>query len=96
MKLRLIITLILLSSQLNAQKVLDDYISYGLGNNLALQQKQSGYRKSIEALKEAKGLFYPRISFEARYTISEGGRTIDFPVGDLLNPVYMTLNSLTL
>jgi outer membrane protein TolC len=95
MKLKILIILVLISSQLNAQKVLEDYIRYGLDNNLSLQQKQSGFRKSIAALKEAKGLFYPKISLEARYTISEGGRTIDFPVGDLLNPVYMTLNSLT-
>lgn len=95
MKFKLFITIILISSQLDAQKALDDYIRYGLDNNLALQQKQAGYNKSIEALKEAKGLFYPKLSFEARYTISEGGRTIDFPVGDLLNPVYMTLNSMT-
>jgi outer membrane protein TolC len=75
--------------------VLKDYIRYGLGNNLALKQKQSGYKKSIEVLREARGLFYPNISLNARYTVSEGGRVIDFPVGDLLNPVYSTLNSLT-
>lgn len=77
------------------QEVLDEYISYGIENNLALQQKQSEYNKSIEALKEARGLFYPNISFNARYSVSEGGRVIDFPIGDLLNPVYTTLNNLT-
>jgi outer membrane protein len=82
-------------SLLQGQPVLEEYISYGLENNLALKQKQSDYERSIEALKEAKGLFYPGISFNARYTVSEGGRVIDFPVGDLLNPVYATLNSLT-
>jgi outer membrane protein TolC len=40
-------------------------------------------------------LFYPNISFNARYSVSEGGRVIDFPIGDLLNPVYSTLNNLT-
>lgn len=95
MRTGIIFAFLLISWQLGAQQALDDYINYGLENNLALHQKQIGFLKSIEALKEAKGLFYPKISFEARYTISEGGRTIDFPVGDLLNPVYMTLNSLT-
>ena len=80
---------------MKGQPVLDDYISYGLENNLALKQKESDYERSLEALKEARGLFYPGISFNARYTMSEGGRVIDFPVGDLLNPVYATLNSLT-
>lgn len=79
----------------NGQSVLERYISFGLENNLALKQKQSDHEKSIEALKEARGLFYPGISFNARYTRSEGGRVIDFPVGDLLNPVYTTLNALT-
>ncbi len=85
----------MIPSLLGAQPVLESYISYGIENNLALKQKRSDYERSIEALKEARGLFYPGVSFNARYTVSEGGRVIDFPVGDLLNPVYATLNSLT-
>lgn len=46
-------------------------------------------------MKEARGLFYPNISFIARYSVAQGGRLIDFPIGDLLNPVYTTLNTLT-
>lgn len=95
MKTGIYLILLLIPSLLKGQPVLDDYISYGLENNLALKQKESDYERSLEALKEARGLFYPGISFNARYTVSEGGRVIDFPVGDLLNPVYATLNSLT-
>jgi len=95
MKTRIYLILLLIPSLLKGQPVLDDYISYGLENNLAMKQKESDYERSLEALKEARGLFYPGISFNARYTVSEGGRVIDFPVGDLLNPVYATLNSLT-
>ncbi|HLN20300.1 MAG TPA: TolC family protein [Bacteroidales bacterium] len=84
-----------ISIVLHGQDVLDEYIKYGLENNLALQQKQANYRISVEALKQARALFYPDLSFQARYTVSEGGRVIDFPVGDLLNPVYQTLNNLT-
>lgn len=80
---------------LHGQDVLKEYIRYGIENNLALKQKQSDYHKSMEALREAKGLFYPDISFNARYSLSRGGRVINFPVGDLLNPVYSTLNNLT-
>jgi outer membrane protein len=79
----------------HAQDILQTYIRQGLENNLSLKQKENGFRKSLEALKEARGLFYPSISVNARYTVSEGGRVIDFPVGDLLNPVYSTLNELT-
>ncbi|MCX6303131.1 MAG: TolC family protein [Bacteroidia bacterium] len=95
MKNRVLLIILMIPSLLQGQPVLEEYISYGLENNLALKQKQSDYERSIEALKEAKGLFYPGISFNARYTVSDGGRVIDFPVGDLLNPVYATLNSLT-
>jgi len=74
---------------------LEAYISEGLDSNKGLKQKQLDYAGDLSALKEAKGLFFPDISMNARYTVSRGGRTIEFPVGDLLNPVYSTLNMLT-
>jgi outer membrane protein len=95
MRIRITIFIFLIPLLLNSQEILKEYIRYAFENNLVLKQKQSGYEKSLEALKEARGLFYPNISFNARYTVSEGGRVIDFPIGDLLNPVYSTLNSLT-
>jgi outer membrane protein len=75
--------------------VLDGYIREGLQSNQALKQKQLDYTKSLSALKGARGLFFPDVSFNARYTVARGGRIIEFPVGDLLNPVYSTLNILT-
>lgn len=75
--------------------ILDHYVKVGLESNLALRQKQLSYEKSLAALREAKGMFFPNISFNARYTLASGGRTIDFPVGDLMNPVYSSLNALT-
>jgi outer membrane protein len=95
MKSILICCLTFLFPVISAQVVLQEYIKQGLANNLALLQKETSYRQSLEALKEARGLFYPAVSINARYTVSEGGRVIDFPVGDLLNPVYTTLNQLT-
>jgi outer membrane protein len=95
MRLRFFVTMIFFPAFLHGQEVLNEYIRYGIDNNLSLKQKQSDYHKSLEALREAKGLFYPDISFNARYSLSQGGRVIDFPVGDLLNPVYSTLNKLT-
>jgi outer membrane protein len=95
MKIRIFIILIMIPVFLHGQEVLEEYVKYGIENNLSLKQKQIVYHKSIEALKEARGLFYPNISFNARYSVAEGGRVIDFPVGDLLNSVYTTLNSLT-
>lgn len=88
------IIFLLASSTLAQDTIIEHYIRYGLEHNLALQRKQSGYQKSIYALQEAKGLFYPSLSFNARYSVADGGRVIDFPVGDLMNPVYQNLNQL--
>lgn len=73
---------------------LKDYLKFGLENNLALQQKRLSYNKSLQALKEARGLFFPEISVNARYSVADGGRMIDIPVGDMMNPVYSTLNQI--
>ena len=75
--------------------VLQAYITEGLQSNQGLKQKQLDYASNLSALKEAKGLFFPDLSLNARYTVADGGRTIVFPVGDMLNPVYSTLNVLT-
>ena len=75
-----------------SQNVLDQYISTALKSNIAVQQKELSYEKSLLALEEAKALFFPKLSLEARYSRALGGRTIDFPIGDLFNPVYNNLN----
>ncbi len=95
MKLRLFILMLLSSLLVQGQDILNEYVRIGIENNLSLKQKLSSYQKSLEALKEARGLFYPDISFNARFSLAEGGRELDLPVGDLLNPVYSTLNALT-
>jgi outer membrane protein TolC len=47
------------------------------------------------ALKIANGMFAPSVTALVNYTSGEGGRRISIPVGDLMNPVYATLNQLT-
>ncbi|EPB65960.1 hypothetical protein ANCCEY_14956 [Ancylostoma ceylanicum] len=44
------------------------------------------------ALKQAKNLYVPTLDFQTLYTTAQGGRDIQLPVGDMLNPVYSTLN----
>ncbi|HOK74042.1 MAG TPA: TolC family protein [Bacteroidales bacterium] len=95
MKKYILFAAVLFSPFLCGQESLEEYIQYGLENNLVLKQKTLDCQKSLEALREARALFYPGISFIARYTRSEGGRTIEFPAGTLMNPVFMTLNALT-
>lgn len=86
----------LITTALDAQSgVLDSYIKEGLVSNLALQHKLASYEQSIQELKVARGLFFPSVSFNARYTVAQGGRKIFFPLGDLLNDAYSTLNSLS-
>ena len=75
--------------------VLDEYIRIGLSENLSLKQQQLDIQKSMEAIRQAKAMFYPTVQLNANYTVAAGGRKIDFPIGDLLNPVYSTLNQLT-
>ncbi len=75
--------------------VLDAYIQEGLKSNLQLQQEQLNYERSVQNLQLARALFFPQVSANASYGFAEGGRRINIPVGDLLNPVYSTLNSLT-
>lgn len=93
---KILLAVLALSLTLFAQEtVLDDYIDQALNSNPALKQSEFNYKKSIAALKEARGLFLPNVSIEARYSRADGGRLIEFPIGDLLNPIYQTLNLLT-
>ncbi len=74
--------------------VLESYIKEGIQSNQSLKRMELDYTRSLSALKGARGLFFPEVSVHARYTVAQGGRIIEFPVGDMLNPVYSTLNFL--
>ncbi len=89
------VIVLILSVNLGAQTVLDKYIKEGLQNNIVLQQKKISYDKAAYSLKIATSYFFPSINFNASYTSGEGGRSIALPIGDLMNPVYQTLNQLT-
>jgi outer membrane protein len=78
-----------------AQTVLDQYIKDGLKNNIVLQQKNISLEKALFDLKEANALFLPSINLNSTYVTGKGGRYFNFPLGDLMNPVYNTLNDLT-
>jgi outer membrane protein TolC len=70
-----------------------NYVDEVLRSNDALHAETLAWNESLRALDEARLRYYPTLSFNARYTVATGGRTIEVPVGDLLNPVYQTLNS---
>ncbi len=73
---------------------LDEYVEEGLESNLALRQRDFSLEKSRAQLREARGLFFPRVDINARYSRAGGGRTVDFPIGDLVNPIHDALNQL--
>jgi outer membrane protein len=74
--------------------VIDAYVREGLKSNLGLRAQSLEVERSSAALDEARARYFPELAFAARYSRSEGGRTIDLPLGDALNPAYQTLNDL--
>jgi outer membrane protein TolC len=89
------VTITKIKAQLPENQVLTEYLKIALDSNLVVKQKKISLEKSIIALKEARSYFLPSVAFGGSYVFARGGRTIDIPVGDLLNPVYSTLNQLT-
>lgn len=83
------------TAQPSKNPVLAGYISQALDSNLVVKQKMTSLEKSMLALQEARSYFLPSVNFAGSYSLARGGRFIDIPVGDLLNPVYSTLNQLT-
>jgi outer membrane protein len=74
--------------------VIDDYVRQGLTSNLSLQSQRLEVERSAAALDQARARYFPEAALAARYSRSEGGRTIELPLGDALNPAYQTLNDL--
>ena len=96
----LFLTLLLLQwSFINAQNnfsspILESYIELGIKNNLGAKRENMSLKQAHEKLEQAKALFYPNVSLNGSYSFAKGGRKIDIPTGDLLNPVYNYLNNL--
>ena len=74
--------------------VISDYVRLGLTSNLALANQSIEADKAQTTLQSARARFFPEVSLSARYTSNSGGREIDFPLSQLLNPAYQTLNEL--
>ena len=77
------------------KSILDEYIEMAFRQNIVVQQKLISAEKALLSLQSAQSLYQPTIAFQGGYQSGEGGRSISFPVGDMLNPVYATLNQLT-
>lgn len=95
MKKLILLWVISMSHAYSQSSILQSYIDEGLESNLALKQQNLEIEKSVKAISIAKANLFPKIAFAPTYTMAAGGRSIEFPIGDLLNPVYNSLNKLT-
>lgn len=84
-----------LLGQAQSGDILENYVQQAIESSEKLLQQQISIQQQQNDLAASKGLFTPQLSFHANYTVASGGRQIEFPIGDLLNPVYGTLNQLT-
>ena len=94
-KLFLFYLLFPLAAAAQTSPILESYIQEGLKQNLGLKQERLEIEKSLENINQAKANFMPKLTFNPNYTLAAGGRKLSFPIGDLLNPVYSTLNQIT-
>ena len=76
-------------------EILNNYVQEGLKNSQTLKQQNFQLQKAVFALSEAKTFFKPNVNFNTTLSSAQGGRKIEIPLGDLVNPVYTTLNKLT-
>ena len=74
--------------------VLEELVREVLAANLEVAGARANVAQRLAALDVAKARYLPSLDLNARYTRAEGGREIEVPVGDLMNPVYSTLNEL--
>ncbi len=87
---------ILSAQHLVAQpSVLEKYLQMGIQQNLRLYKEALNLQDHRLAVEEARGKYLPTVSFEASYLLAEGGRSIEIPIGSLVNPIHRTLNELT-
>lgn len=92
----IISTILFITAILSAQdSYLEGYIFMGIQNNPVMKQKNIELELSVQDLKQAVSLFYPSVDIFTRYSRAEGGREINIPIGDLVNPIYGALNSIT-
>ncbi len=75
--------------------ILDNYVKEALTENLSIQSEILKKDKQYSKVEQAKKLWKPTVDLNASYLFAEGGRELLFPLGDLFNPVYGTLNQLT-
>jgi outer membrane protein TolC len=90
-----ILAIIFLSSVGLAAQNFDSLIQKAWTNNQQLKAKDFDIQSATAIYQVSKAMYGPQVNFGIQYTLATGGRSIDLPIGELLNPVYGTLNQLT-
>ncbi len=80
---------------ISAQSILDQYIAEALSSNLELTLQQQKINEQQNLLDQSQRLWGVSADFNFSYLLADGGRKINFPIGDIINPVYATLNQVT-
>lgn len=70
---------------------LGQLVAEALRTNLGLEGERFAERRAAAEVREARGLFFPSLGLQSRYSRLGGVPNI----GDLINPAYATLNQLT-
>src|SRR5260221_319849 len=60
-------------------KIAEDYVAEAMRRNIALQTQMLDVEQGRAKLAEARSAYEPRVDFVARYSMADGGRTIDIP-----------------
>ena len=64
---------------------LDRFVREAIRHNLSFQQKRLDHEKSETAVTQARGLFLPNVTLDARYSEINGG----LDLGDLVKPDWL-------
>lgn len=93
MRITILFLLLSITQSLLAQDVAA-YVQTALDNNLNLKAQGLDYQIAAARLAQAKALYWPQLSIQGRFSAAQGGRAIEIPAGDLVNPAYSNLNVL--
>ncbi|MCX7070207.1 MAG: TolC family protein [Gammaproteobacteria bacterium] len=91
----LLLTVTAHSDELPAADPLAGYVAEALASNAALKAQDFAVEAAAQGLAAARARRAPQLALNARYTVADGGRVTRIPTGDLVNPIYQTLNALT-
>lgn len=75
-------------------EVMNQLVAEAMAANLELAGVEANVAQRLALLDQARARYLPAIDLNLRYSVANGGREIEIPVGDLMNPVYASLNTL--